>query len=105
MSKVTPLLRFLRALDADQKRDLAARCGTTYVYLYQLAGREWPNPELDFAAALVHASRIVGRKAKVKPLQYEDLLIGTGEGPRPPNKRQARRMGVTPDEPPTDGPD
>jgi hypothetical protein len=54
MSKsVTPLLRFLRNLDArargpqggyiNQKKEFAAECGTTLLYLYQIAAQKEPN--------------------------------------------------------------
>ncbi len=49
MNKVTPLLGFLRALDADQRKTFATDVATTTVYLYQLAGQPWPNPKLRLA--------------------------------------------------------
>lgn len=47
MAKVTPLLRFIRALDADQRKAFAAAVGTTEGYLYQLAAAPQPNPRLQ----------------------------------------------------------
>lgn len=80
MTHITPLLRFLRALDADQKVQFAAACGTTYNYLYQLAAQHEPNPRLRTAKAMVEESRKYARKAMTPPLTYDDLLVGA---PRP----------------------
>ena len=82
MMKVTPLLRFLRALTVEQQNLFAAEVGTTRVYLYQLAGQPHPNPKLQLAMALVAASKKWGKRVMAEPLTYEDLLIGT-DGPGP----------------------
>jgi len=79
MTRVTPLLAFLRALDADQRKKFAEEVGTTTVYLYQLAGQPAPNPKLKFAKAVVEASaRYASKALAVKPLSFEDLLVGVG---------------------------
>ena len=76
VTRVTPLLRFLRCLDSDQKKAFAEQVGTTLVYLYQLADSERPNPTLQLAQALVLESKRIHRKVMAFPLTYEDLLIG-----------------------------
>lgn len=73
----TPLLGFLRALDAEQRKAFAEEVGTTVVYLYQLAGQPWPNPKLRMAKRIVEVSARYAGKAMARPLSYEDLLEGT----------------------------
>jgi DNA-binding XRE family transcriptional regulator len=84
--RITPLLRFLRALTVEQQKQFATEVGTTRVYLYQLAGQPHPNPKLQLALAIVSSSRKWGKKVMEKPLTLEDLLVGntTGEKPKPP---------------------
>lgn len=81
MPTVTPLLRFLRALDTEQRQAFAAAVGTTMVYLYQLAAQPEPNPRLRFALAVRDESRRIAKKAMTEPLTLEDLLVGV-----PPDK-------------------
>ena len=81
MTRVTPLLRFLRALDADQRAAFSEAVGTTTVYLYQLAGQPAPNPRLRLAIRIVEASEKFGPKWMTPPLTYHDLLIGTEDDP------------------------
>lgn len=88
-ASVTPLLRFIRALnDAEKETEtkfldqfvaaLAPTNGkkTTKGYLYQLAGNELPNPTLRLAKAIVEQSRVFGPRVNARPLTYEDLLVG-----------------------------
>lgn len=90
MATVTPLLRFLRAMTPEQKKELADACGTTMVYLYQLAAQPWPNPRLRLAKMLVEESKRLRRKLMTEPLSYDDLLIGTAEeGELPPARSDA----------------
>lgn len=77
MNNPTPLLAFLRALDKESRDQFAAACGTTPTYLYQLAARERPNPQLSLAMALVAESRKHARKWMTEPLTFEGLLKGT----------------------------
>jgi hypothetical protein len=74
--KITPLLRFLRALTKEQREAFAGRSGTTVPYLYQLAGDKEPNPRLKLALSLVHESERLGAKVMQKPLTLKDLLVG-----------------------------
>lgn len=80
MKTETPLLRFLRALNPDDRKAFCEACGTTLLYLYQIAGKEEPNPTLKLAKALVENSRTWQKKIpkvlKVAPLTYDDLLVG-----------------------------
>lgn len=76
MPKVTPMLRFLRALTKDQREAFAAAVGTTTVYLYQLAAQPEPNPRLQLALAITKESRRIAHKAATTPLTLEDLLVG-----------------------------
>lgn len=89
MANEPPLLRFIRALkNAEGETDtkfsnqflvaLTPTNGkkTTLGYLYQLAGREIPNPTLRLAKAIVEQSRVFGPRINARPLTYEDLLIG-----------------------------
>lgn len=77
----TPLLGFLRALQPDQRKSFAEECGTTVVYLYQLAGQPWPNPKLRLAKRVVEVSARYASKAMARPLSFEDLLVGTSDEP------------------------
>lgn len=82
MERATPLLGLLRALDPDQRKAFAADVGTTVVYLYQLAGQPWPNPKLRMAKRIVEYSAKYASKALgVRPLSYDDLLVGTSSEP------------------------
>ncbi len=83
MNKVTPLLTFLRALTKDQRKAMAERCGTTEVYLYQLAGQPWPNPRLRLALALVAESKPLARKQMTSALTLDGLMVGTSDEPVP----------------------
>ncbi len=77
MTKITPLLRFLRALTVEQQHAFAADVGTTRVYLYQIAAQPVPNPRLRLAMLLVSESKKWGKKVMAAPLSFEDLLVGT----------------------------
>lgn len=92
MTRVTPLLRFLRALDADQRKAFAAAVGTTDGYLYQLAAAVAPNPRLRLAMLLVSESKKLSKKVMAAPLTFDDLLIGASDedpdpGPGPDASR------------------
>ncbi len=105
MKTVTPLLKFLRALTAEQKRQFAADCTEmrgrlaaiaghdpekvkpfTVLYLTQLASQmETQNPTLLTAIPIVECSKRWARRVTTEPLHYEDLLQrpvddGTGVG-------------------------
>jgi integrase len=67
MTYVTPLLRFLRALTKEQRKQFATECGTTEVYLYQLAAQPAPNPQLKLALALVDHSKRYARRVMTDP--------------------------------------
>jgi hypothetical protein len=86
---VTPLLRFIRQLQAKSKEDgrnylelfltaIEPTHGkpTTRVYLYQLAGKALPNPNLRLAKAIVDQSRVFAPRLGARALTYEDLLVG-----------------------------
>lgn len=75
-TKVTPLLRFLRALSKTEREVFAAAVGTTTTYLYQLAGQPEPNPRLRMALAIRDESRRLAKHLMATPLTLEDLLIG-----------------------------
>lgn len=76
MSKVTPLLRFMRAMTKEQNEAFAASVGTTRVYLYQLAAQPEPNPRLRLALAIREQSLLLAPRAMTDPLTLEDLLEG-----------------------------
>jgi hypothetical protein len=76
---VTPLLRFLRALTPEQREQLAQTCGTTVIYLYQLAAAQHPNPRVRLALAICAESRRLSRRAHSPPLKIDDLLVGTAD--------------------------
>lgn len=76
MPRVTPMLRFLRALTKDQREAFAAAVGTTTTYLYQLAAQPEPNPRLRLALAIREESRRIAKRAMTEPLTLEDLLVG-----------------------------
>ncbi|RVU45330.1 hypothetical protein [Rubrivivax rivuli] len=86
-TKITPLLRFLRAFPGKPERKaFAEACETTELYLYQIAAQPYPNPRLRLALALVRESKKIARKLMTQPLTLEDLLVGTGdESERPRN--------------------
>lgn len=79
MNRVTPLLRFIRALDADQRKAFAAAVGTTEGYLYQLAAAPVPNPRLRLAKLIVEETKRLGKKVMSAPLTYDDLLVGASD--------------------------
>lgn len=81
MTRITPLLRLLRSLDADQRAAFAEAVGTTTVYLYQLAGQGAPNPRLRLAVRIVEASKRFAPRAMAQPLTFDDPLIGTSDDP------------------------
>lgn len=89
MNPTTPLLAFLRSIDdTAERKQFAEACGTTPVYLYQLAAQPWPSPRLKLAMALVAESKKIAKKWMARPLTLEDLLVGTAadgsipDGPR-----------------------
>jgi len=71
-----PLLRFLRALDSDEKEAFAAACGTTLLYLQQMVGNPAPNPTLKLAFAIESESHRFGRIHGIPGVSLQDLLIG-----------------------------
>lgn len=71
-----PLLRFLRALDLDEKEAFAAAVGTSLQYLQQMVGQPAPNPALRLAMAMEAESHRLGRLLGTDPLSLPDLLIG-----------------------------
>lgn len=76
-AKDTPLLVFIRGLgDLQTKRTFAEACGTTLPYLYQLCAKEEPNPTLRLAMNLVEKSAEFGKNYRLRPLTFDDLLIG-----------------------------
>lgn len=80
MTKITPLLTFLRAfLDRQDRVEFAKRCGTSEVYLYQLAAQPYPNPRLRLAKALVRESKLLSRRLMTPALTLDQLLEGTGD--------------------------
>lgn len=81
MTRITPLLRFLRALTNEQRVALAEQIGTTRVYLYHLAAQPAPNPRLRLALDLVEASKPLAAKQMTPPLTLQDLLEGTDDDP------------------------
>lgn len=82
----TPLLQFIRALSKDQREAVAAACGTTTHYLYQLAAEKHPNPRVRLALAICAESRRLSRKIHSPPLALTDLLVGAPD-PDPDNPR------------------
>ncbi len=76
MPKVTPMLRFLRALTKEQREAFASAVGTTTLYLYQLAAQVEPNPRLKMALAIREESKRIAKRAMTTPLTLEDLLVG-----------------------------
>lgn len=78
-SAPTPLLQFLRALTKDQREAVAAACGTTTLYLYQLAAEKHPNPRVRLALAICAESRRLSRKIHSPPLTLPDLLVGASK--------------------------
>lgn len=79
MTKVTPLLRFLRAMTKVQREAFASAVGTTTIYLYQLAAQPEPNPRLRLALAIRAESCRLAKKLMTEPLTLEDLLVGVPE--------------------------
>ena len=76
MPKVTPLLRFLRALTVEQQNAFAESVGTTRNYLYQLAAQAEPNPRLRMAMLIRDESRGWAKRVMTEPLTLDDLLTG-----------------------------
>lgn len=74
---ISPLLSFMRALTPQQKKDFAAACDTTYVYMHQLAAHPRPNPALRLAKSIVEESKKPSRKVMHPALTYDDLLFET----------------------------
>jgi hypothetical protein len=80
MKRVTPLLRFMRQLDSEQKKEFANACSTTPTYLYQLAAQPRPNPTLRMAlAAVAFSKQAASKNFGVDPLTLEDLLVGADD--------------------------
>jgi hypothetical protein len=83
MKTETPLLKFLRALNTEDRNNLAKEVGSTSIYLYQLAAHPNPNPTLRLAKALCERSVAYSKKMpsvmRVPPLTYEQLLVGAQE--------------------------
>jgi DNA-binding XRE family transcriptional regulator len=75
--KVTPLQRFLRAMNRVQKDEFASAVGTTRVYLHQLASQREPNPRLRLSLAICKESQRLSKGLMTPPLQLGDLLMGT----------------------------
>ena len=71
-----PLLRFLRALDPDEKEAFAEVVGTSLLYLQQMAGQPSPNPALRLAMAMEAESHRLARLLGTDALSLPDLLIG-----------------------------
>lgn len=84
MAKVTPLLRFLRAMEPNERSAFASAVGTTTIYLYQLAANPEPNPRLRLALAITEQSHLRAEALKTEPLDLEDLLVGAT--PEEPDK-------------------
>lgn len=76
----SPLLAYLRRMSKDQRLAFAAACGTTEIYLYQLAAKKEPNPTLRLAKAIHEESKKLSRHLKAPGLEYDELLIGTPNG-------------------------
>lgn len=80
MKTETPLLKFMRALNTEDRNKFAEACESTTYYLYQLAANEKPNPRLRLAIAICEASKVFSAKMprvmRVPPLTFEDLLVG-----------------------------
>lgn len=74
--RVTPLLRSLRALTPEQREAFASACGTTTVYLYQLAAARHPNPRARLALALCSESRRLSRRVHSPALTVNELIVG-----------------------------
>lgn len=79
MPTVTPLLRFLRAMEKHQREAFAVEVGTTTTYLYQLAAQPEPNPRLRMSLAITEVSHRIGHEIKAQPLTLKDLLVGAPE--------------------------
>lgn len=83
MKTETPLLRFLRALNTDDRNTFAKEVGSRMSYLYQLAAAAEPNPTLRLAKAICERSKWWSAKMpkvmRVNPLTYDDLLVGAEE--------------------------
>lgn len=72
-----PLLRFIRALSADEREAFAETVGTTVGYINQLVGHPAPNPSLKLALAIEAESHRLSRQITgLTPLSLPDLLVG-----------------------------
>lgn len=81
----SPLLTFLRALSKEQREQVAAACGTTTLYLYQLAAEKHPNPRVRLAMSICAESRRLSRKVHSQPLTIADLTVGPADEDPPTN--------------------
>jgi hypothetical protein len=86
VTKATPLLGLLRALEPEQRQAFAQAVGTTVVYLYQLAAQPLPNPRLRLALAICEESKKYAEKRMTPVLTLDDLLVGTGDEPFPTSR-------------------
>ena len=70
----TPLLALLRELANDERRaEFAALCGTTHIYLYQLAICSRKSCRADLAKRIADASEAMGKKYGTRVLT-QDIL-------------------------------
>lgn len=90
-SGASPLLQFLRALSPQQKKDFVSKCGTTYVYLHQLATQKRPNPALRLATSIVEESKKLSKRVMHPALTFEDLLFELGEPDEPEASEKPRK--------------
>jgi hypothetical protein len=68
----------------EQREQVAAACGTTTLYLYQLAAEKHPNPRVRLALSICAESRRLSRKIHAPPLTVSDLLVGPATDEDPP---------------------
>lgn len=71
-----PLLRFMRALNQDEKEQFAEAIGTTVQYVHQMSTQPRPNPNLTMALAIEAESHRLSRQLGIEPLTLADLLVG-----------------------------
>ena len=74
--ELSPLGKFLQACTKDQREAFAAACGTSQVYLYQLASLVTPNPSLRLAMKIRDESARLSRRIHHPSLTLDDLLVG-----------------------------
>ena len=74
--ELSPLGKFLQACTKDQREAFAAACGTSQVYLYQLASLIEPNPSLRLALKIRDESARLSRRIHHPSLTLDDLLVG-----------------------------